>query len=69
MPRDHFFLLLKYIHFADNNDTDAKTNKLYKIGKIVNVFNTNSQRLLDPGTEIVIDETMVPWQGRLSFKQ
>lgn len=29
----------------------------------------NCQKIFSPGLDIVIDETMVPWRGRLIFRQ
>lgn len=69
MVRDRFLMIMKFIHFSDNNSLDAKTNKLHKLEPLLNKFYVNCKSFLEPGSEFVIDETMVPWQGRLSFKQ
>ena len=69
MTRDRFYQLLKFLHFADNEDLTADGNKLHKIENLLMHFNVNFKSLVKPGSEVVIDESMVPWQGRLSFKQ
>ena len=68
MPRGRFYSLLRFIRFADNKIMSERNNKLRKVQDLVNTLNENAKRPLPPGTEVVIDETMVPWQGRLSFK-
>lgn len=67
MTRDRFLIILKCLHFANNDcPTDSRA---YKIENLFKIFNENCKTLLEPGNELVIDETMVPWKGRLSFKQ
>ncbi|CAB3222388.1 unnamed protein product [Arctia plantaginis] len=45
------------------------TNKLKKIHDLANMLNSRFQEVLTPGKFIVIDESMIPWRGRLKFKQ
>lgn len=67
MTRDRYLLLMKFWHFC-NNDEDPKTNRLFKIQELLNIFNLNCASAVTPGTKIVIDESMVPWRGRLVFR-
>ncbi|CAB3229490.1 unnamed protein product [Arctia plantaginis] len=67
MGRDRFILLLKFWHFSDErNDTE---DRLYKIRQILNMLNNRFRDILTPGKFIVIDESMIPWRGRLIFRQ
>lgn len=67
MGRDRFILLLKFWHFSDErNDTG---DRLYKIRQILNMLNNRFREILTPGKCIVIDESMIPWRGRLIFRQ
>lgn len=67
MGRDRFILLLKFWHFSDErNDTE---DRLYKIRQILNMLNNRFRHILTPGKFIVIDESMIPWRGRLIFRQ
>lgn len=68
MTRDRFLLLLRCIHFC-NNETVNKSDRLYKIRNLVDKINENFKNVLTPGRILVIDESMVPFQGRLVFKQ
>jgi hypothetical protein len=67
MCRDRFLLLLKYWHFSDNSNSE--NDKLYKIRDVYNMLLIQFKQILKPGKVLVIDETMVPWRGRLHFRQ
>ncbi|KAI8424674.1 hypothetical protein MSG28_006630, partial [Choristoneura fumiferana] len=65
MKRDRFLLLLKFWHFSDPRGTD----KLSKINDVYLMMLNRFQTILRPGKTLVIDESMVPWRGRLQFRQ
>jgi hypothetical protein len=67
MPRDRFLLLLRCWHFTseDGNSND----RLYKLRPIIEILLNNFKNRLTPGQDVVIDESMIPWRGRLAFKQ
>lgn len=68
MKRDRFLSILKFLHFADN--TTARTeDRLYKIRNIIETIVDSFKSSIRPGKNIVIDESMVPWRGRLRFRQ
>ncbi|XP_048515560.1 piggyBac transposable element-derived protein 4-like [Athalia rosae] len=68
MRRDHFLSILKFLHFSDN--TTARTeDRLHKIRNIIEAIVDNFKSSIKPGKNIVIDESMVPWRGRLGFRQ
>ncbi|XP_026330589.1 piggyBac transposable element-derived protein 4-like [Hyposmocoma kahamanoa] len=57
------YLLLKCLmHFVDNN-------KKRKIQPIIDYFNDKFSTLYYPSQEIVIDESLLKWHGRLGFAQ
>ena len=68
MTRNRFQLLLKLWHFADN-ETTPKDDRLHKVRKLVEMLVSRYQKVKLPGENIVVDETMVPFRGRLHFKQ
>lgn len=68
MPRNRFELLLRFWHFADNDNAEPG-NRLHKIEKFFNMFIKNFQSAFTPNESICIDETMIPFRGRLSFRQ
>ena len=68
MPRNRFELLLSNLHFA-NNETIEESRILGKVLPLLNILTDNYQKVFSPGEDIVVDETMVPWRGRLIFRQ
>lgn len=68
MPRDRFITILNFWHFANNENGDS-SNRIYKIEKLLNMLLCNFRAVIKPGKELVIDESMIPWRGRLVFRQ
>ncbi|PZC85109.1 hypothetical protein B5X24_HaOG202873 [Helicoverpa armigera] len=68
MSRDRFTAILKFWHFSDDT-IDRTTDKLNKIRDVYEMLLTNFKKVIVPGKILVIDETMVPWRGRLQFRQ
>ena len=68
MTRNRFQLLLRLFHFADNQAKEPN-DKLHKVKELANMLQHKFQTAKKPGVDIVIDETMVPFRGRLSFRQ
>nr|CAH7727695.1 unnamed protein product [Callosobruchus chinensis] len=69
MTRDRFLLLLQHIHFNDNENLEASQDHLFRIRPILDLLNSRFQSVLTPGKEVVIDESMIPWRGRLGIRQ
>ena len=68
MSRNRFELLLSNFHFADNMST-ARENLLRKVLPLFDKLQRKYQEIFTPEENIVIDETLIPWRGRLIFKQ
>ncbi|XP_063913566.1 piggyBac transposable element-derived protein 4-like [Zophobas morio] len=68
MSRNRFEILLKMLHFSDNEQC-PEGDRLYKIQPLIDMLTKNYQTVYTPGKTFCIDETMVPFQGRLVFKQ
>ena len=68
MSRNRFQLLLRFVHFADNQG-EAVDDRLSKVRKLLEILEKNFAKCRRPGETIAIDETMVPWRGRLIFRQ
>jgi hypothetical protein len=68
MSRNRFELLLSNFHFADNTRI-SRGDRLGKISPLFDKLVKKYQEVYTPGEDIVIDETLVPWRGRLIFKQ
>jgi len=68
MSRNRFELLLSNWHFS-NNESDNISDRLYKLTPIIDKLRVNFQKIIVPGNNICVDETLVPFRGRLSFLQ
>ncbi|KAL4143907.1 hypothetical protein QTP88_006161 [Uroleucon formosanum] len=51
------------------NRAEHKTDRLYKIRKLLNMANDRFKNVHQPGEIIAVDESMIPYRGRLQFRQ
>ncbi len=68
MSRNRFQILLNCFHFTNNELVD-KNDRLNKIQPLIDALKNNYQKVYVPAEDFVIDETLVPWRGRLVFRQ
>lgn len=68
MPRSRFEALLANLHFS-NNELCPEGDRLFKLSALLDLCNKNFQAAYTPGEYVCIDETMIPFRGRLSFLQ
>jgi hypothetical protein len=68
MNRNRFLLLLQFLHFKDN-EHQSTNDKLYKIKPIVDHLRERFSQILVPYQNLCIDESLILWKSRLSFKQ
>ena len=68
MSRNRFQIFLSCLHFADNEKAQ-EGNRVVKVEPLLVLLNENFQSLYKPGSDVVIDETLIPWQGWLVFHQ
>jgi hypothetical protein len=73
MPRDRFLNILTFFHLNDNTNYIPRGqdnfDPLFKVRPIYDVANQRFLSTYTPKQHISIDEGMVPWRGRLSFRQ
>jgi hypothetical protein len=72
IPRDRFLLLLRFLHFAnndENNPDDPERDRLHKIRHFSNLIRERCKAVVEPGQHICVDESLVLYKGRLTFKQ
>lgn len=67
--RDRYITILKYLHFADNQTGVENRLKDYKISYIFNDLKNKMSTLFYPFQKLVIDESLMLFKGRLSWKQ
>lgn len=70
MGRDRFDMILKCWHFYDNENVPAEEEaRLSKIKPLVDKVNERCKAVFCPEETIVVDESMIPWRGRLIIRQ
>ncbi|XP_040195336.1 piggyBac transposable element-derived protein 4-like [Rana temporaria] len=72
MSEYRFSLIMKNLHFTNNEDFDEATHPAPKLKKIWEVFQmiiTNFQQAYVPDRDISIDESLMAYKGRLSWIQ
>lgn len=69
MSRNRFELLLKFWHFNDNENCPDAGDRGYKLEKLTQSLLNKFQDAYTPGPIYCIDESLVPFRGRLIIKQ
>lgn len=67
MTRSKFESILCHLHVSDNLQTT--NDRLQKITPIVNIFNETANKLFTPEKSLCVDESLVPFRGRVVFRQ
>ena len=68
MSRDRFLLILRFIHFNDN-ESISTSDRLHKIRPLITHCSQKFKSVYNPGEKFVIDESLMPFRGRLGFRQ
>jgi hypothetical protein len=71
MNRDRFLLIMRCLHFARNprEGESLPEDRLFKIRPLIEYFNNKMTETYYPGKNLSLDESMILWRGRLSFRQ
>lgn len=67
MPRNRYLQILRYLHFANNED--AVNHPLKKVKPIIDDLKNKFSNTINPGRNLCVDESLLLWKGRLKFKQ
>lgn len=68
MSRDRYQILLRFLHFSDNK-CQIPGDRLAKIRLPLQEITKNFKQAMVPFENLAINESLVLWKGRLSFKQ
>ena len=68
MSQIQFEQIWRFLHLADNLQDD-KTDKLFKVRHFVDLITAQFSDNYTLHQPVTIDEAMIPYKGRLSFKQ
>jgi hypothetical protein len=69
IARDRFELFLKFWHFSYNHKYHSNQDSLLKLKALLDLLKARFSSVYIPGAVITVDGTMIPWRGRLLFKQ
>lgn len=68
MSRNRLELLLRMLHFLQR-DEENTTDRLHRVKDLLGVMNENFKKTYTPVQDLCIDESVVPFRGRLVFRQ
>lgn len=68
MSRNRFTNILRMLRFVNHANVDLN-DRLHKIRSILNKVLDNIRSVYYPGQHLAIDEAMILWRGRLTFRQ
>nr|CAI5856406.1 unnamed protein product [Callosobruchus analis] len=68
MSRNRFEIILRMLHFSDNEQY-PEGDRLFKVQSLVDSLNEKFKNNIMCDEHVCIDETMVPFRGRLKFRQ
>lgn len=66
MSRNRFLLIMRCLHFTSEEESE---DPLFKVRSIIDYFNNKMTECYYPAQQLSLDESMVLWRGRLSFRQ
>nr|XP_022902691.1 piggyBac transposable element-derived protein 4-like [Onthophagus taurus] len=69
MKRDRYLLILRLLHFVDNNIEPVERDTLRKIRVIFDHLRTTFKNSFYPFQNLCIDESLMLYKGRVFFKQ
>ena len=69
MGRDRFQLVLRYWYYGEEDDPSGDQARDAKVASMIQRFNTTMRMIYVPRRQLSIDESLLAWRGRLSFRQ
>ena len=70
MSRDRFLQLLRLLHFSDNaRANEREGDRLKKIRPVLDHLRRKFSEKFKPFQDLCVDESLMLWRGRLSFRQ
>ena len=72
MKRDRYLHILRCLHFTENRNepdrTDENFDRPWKIRDLSEILNATFSKFYNPSENLVIDEVIVSFKGRVIFK-
>lgn len=67
MSRNRFELLIRMVHFSNNEENTL--DRLHKVQPVVDKIQKNIQSVYNPSEVVCVDESLIPFRGRLVMRQ
>ena len=64
MSRDKFFQIKAHLHFTDNMDPRAKTDRYWKIKPVIEILDERFRAVYTPTQKVCVDESLFLYRGR-----
>lgn len=68
MSRNRFEILLQMLHFSVNDEAN-KGDRLHRVRRLIDMLNNNYRNHYIPSEDLCIDESLIPFRGRIIFRQ
>lgn len=68
MSQNRFMQIWRMWHFCNNDLLYDRSDKLFKIREVMNYIQYKFQSVYTPMQQLSLDEVIIPWRGRLSFR-
>jgi hypothetical protein len=69
---ERFHSLLNFIYFVENesyNEATCGSKRLHKLKSVLDHLNEIFKSAYSPGSDVSVDECLMMWKGRLSWKE
>lgn len=63
ITRDRFEALQSRVHFSDNEDPHADTDRLWKLCLVLDILDETFKTVYVPGKKIAVDELLWAYRG------
>ena len=69
MARDRYFAISQFLHFTDNAEKEQREHdRIWKVRDVWEMIRSRFSRYFRPAKNVVIDESLILFKGRLIFK-
>ena len=68
MSRNRFVQIMQSWHFCNNDNIPHESHRLAKIQPVIDYFRRKFNDVYKPCQQLSLDESIIPWRGRLSIK-
>ena len=64
-----FQQIWRFLHLANSDNQDLDNDKLFKVRLLLDLIQPNLEDIYMMHEHVAVDETMIPFKGRISFRQ